>query len=113
MPKEQSEFVKYILELLEPLGDITARGMFGGYAIKKNDLAIAIVVEDEIYFKVDDSNRRDYEKRDSHPFTYDKQGKTITISNWKLPIEILEDQDELIKWAEKSYQVALRAKKIF
>ena len=111
MPKEHNEFLEYILELFEPSGGISTRRMFGGYAIRKNDVPIALIFQDEIYFKVDDSNRPDYEKMNSKPFTYEKKGKTITVSNWKLPIEILEDTDTLMQWIEKSYHVALKAKK--
>ncbi|MBT5654951.1 MAG: TfoX/Sxy family protein, partial [Alphaproteobacteria bacterium] len=104
-------FLEYILELLEPSGGIASCRMFGGYAIRKNGLAIALVFDDEIYLKVDDSNRTDFESMGSKPFTYEKGGKIITISNWKVPIEILEDSEKLIKWSEKAYQVAFKAKK--
>lgn len=111
MTKQQSEFLEYILELLEPSGGISSCRMFGGYAIRKNSLPIALIFDYEIYFKVDDSNRADYEAIDSTPFTYKKGNKTITISNWTLPLEILEDPDILMQWVDKSYQVALKAKK--
>jgi len=60
---------------------------------------------------VDESNQADYEAMSSSPFSYEKKGKTIIVSNWKVPIEILEDPGELIQWTEKAYQVAFRAKK--
>jgi TfoX/Sxy family transcriptional regulator of competence genes len=46
MIKPQSEFLEYILELLEPSGDITSCRMFGGYAIRKNNLPIALIFGD-------------------------------------------------------------------
>lgn len=85
--------------------------MFGGYAIYKFGVTIAIIIEDEIYFKTDNSNIEDYKKLNSKPFTYEKKGKIITMSNWSLPAEILEDQEKLMGFIEKSYQVALKAKK--
>ena len=107
----KNQFLEYILELLDPAGGISSRRMFGGYAVYKNGLAIALIFQDEIYFKVDDSNRADYLAVDSKPFIYEKQGRQITISNWSLPVEILEDSERLMEWTEKAYQVALRAKK--
>ena len=86
--KPRSEFIEYILELLEPSGGISLKRMFGGYSVCKFGLSIALIFEDEIYFKVDDSNRSDYEAINSEPFTYEKKGKTIIVSNWKVPIEI-------------------------
>jgi DNA transformation protein len=103
-----TELYYYILELLEPSQGISLKRMFGGYAVYKFDLPIALIIEDEIYFKVDDSNLADYEVFNSEPFTYEKKGKTIVISNWKVPAEILEDQDRLMEFVEKSYQIAVR-----
>jgi len=102
-----SEFIHYVMELLEPCGGITSCRMFGGYAIRKHGLPIALIFDDEIYLKVDDSNKADYEAYGSVPFSYEKNGKIILVSNWKVPIEILEDVDRLPQWVEKSYQVAL------
>ncbi|MES2677858.1 MAG: TfoX/Sxy family protein [Pseudomonadota bacterium] len=104
-----SQFAQYILELLEPTQGISLKRMFGGYAVYKFGLPITLVIEDEIYFKVDDSNRADYEAINSEPFTYKKKDKTIIISNWKVPIEILEDQERLLRFVEKSYQVAAKS----
>jgi len=111
MSKEKSEFLEYLLELLEPSGGISSRRMFGGYAIRKNGFPIALIFDDEAYFKVDDSNRADYESMGSKPFTYEKGGKTIIVSNWKLPIDIIENQEKLLEWADKSYQVSLKSKR--
>lgn len=108
---QKSEFLEYILELLEVCEGISYKSMFGGYAIYKYGLAIALIADDEIYFKVDDSNRSAYQAMGSKPFTYKKKDKIITISNWSLPVEILKDQDQLIQWVDKSYQVALKSKK--
>jgi len=65
-----NEFLEYILELLEPSGDISSRRMFGGYAIRKNGFTIAFIFEGELYFKVNESNRSDFESAESKPFTY-------------------------------------------
>jgi len=105
----KDEYLDYILELLEPAGDISSGRMFGGYAIYKNKLPIALSFDDTLYFKVDLENQADYQAVGSHPFTYEKGGKTIKISNWMVPIEILDDPEQLLEWTEKAYQVALRA----
>ena len=108
---KKSEFLEYVLEQLEVCENISYARMFGGYVIRKNSLPIALIFDNEIYFKVNESNKEDYKKLGSKPFTYEKKGKTIEISNWKLPIEILEDPEELKKWVEKSYQVSLATKR--
>ena len=106
-----SGFLDYILEQLEPMGDVVRKRLFGGSALSKNGYTFALAFEGTIYFKVDDSNRADYEALGSKPFTYEKKGKTITISNWEVPADIIEDQERLLEWADKAYEVAVRAKK--
>ena len=111
MQSIKNEFLEYILELLEPLEGISSGRMFGGYVVRRNELPIALIFNDEIYFKVDDTNRLDFIAAGSTPFTYNKKGKTITISNWKVSTEVLEDEVTLMSWAYKAYDVSLRAHK--
>ncbi len=111
MPKTRDEFLEYVLELLEPAGNVTSARMFGGHVIRKDGLPIALVIRDEVYFKVDGSNRADYEAIGSEPFTYEAKGKIITISNWKLPVDELEDPERMKEWVEKSCKVALKSRK--
>lgn len=105
-----NEFLNYILELLEPSGGITSRKMFGGCLIRKNGLPIGLVVDGEIYFKVNESNLPDFETLNSEPFSYEARNKTIALSYWRVPIEVLEDQDKLMEWSEKAYQASLESK---
>jgi DNA transformation protein len=107
----KNEFLEYILELLEPMGEISSGRMFGGYVVRQNELPIALIFSDEIYFKVDDTNRQDFITAGLTPLTYNKKGKTITVSNWKVPTEVLEDEITLMAWAYKAYDVSLRAHK--
>jgi len=74
---KSNEFVEYITEdLLAELKGVTSRAMFGGYGIYKDGIIFGIIVDDELYFKVDDTNREEYEKMGSSPFVYrTKEGK--------------------------------------
>ncbi len=103
--------MEYIVELLEPMGGITCKRLFGGNALCKDDIPFALAFADTVYFKVDDSNRKDYEDKGSHPFSYRKGGKEIFVSNWEVPADIIEDQEQLILWAEKAFLVGKAARK--
>ncbi len=63
-----SELVRFLCESLTPLGDITARRMFGGYAVYCDGVVFALVAHDILYFKADDGNRPDYEALGLRPF---------------------------------------------
>lgn len=105
-------FTDYVLEQLALFGGMTARRMFGGQGLFKGGLMFALIADGELFFKVDDSNRSDFEAVKSQPFTYaKKEGKTASLSYWYVPEEIIEDADDLKEWAAKAYAVAVNARK--
>jgi DNA transformation protein and related proteins len=102
-------FVAYVVEQLEPVGAITPRRMFGGVGVYAGDLFFALIDDDVLYFKVDDSNRGDFERAGSGPFRpYGPGGEVMQY--YTVPALVLEDADELARWAAKAIAVA-RAKK--
>jgi len=104
-------YIDYILDLLSPFGRIKVRKMFSSYGVYKDGVFFALVVDDVVYFKVDDTNRSAYQKRGSKPFSYTrKDGKIVAMSYWEVPANILEDQQQLAKWIEKSIAVARGSK---
>ena len=85
--------------------------MFGGWAIYKGGTIFGIIAGGELYFKVDDENRVEFEKLESHPFIYTKKdGKQIAMSYWLVPEEIIEDRDKLLVLVEQSVAVSRRSK---
>ena len=86
--------------------DVTARAMFGGYGVYKDGVIFGIIVDSELYLKVDESNRAEYEKLGSAPFVYRaKGGKELAMSYWKVSAEGLENAEELVRLAEQSYLI--------
>ncbi len=109
--KQHDEFVDYLLELMQPLGPVTARAMFGGYGIYIDDLMFAIVVDDVLYLKTGTHNRPDFEQRGLQPFTYLRDGKTCTMSYSEAPAEVLDDPDTMRTWANGAIEAALKNRK--
>jgi DNA transformation protein len=108
MPVTDS-FVAFVLEQLDPVGDIASKRMFGGVGIYAGDLFFALLDNDVLYFKVDDSNRADFESAGMGPFQpYGPAGEVMKY--YQVPVAVLEDPDELAGWAAKAIAVA-RAKK--
>ena len=104
------ETLEYILDLLHDEQGISYKRMFGGYALLKNELAVALILRSEVFMKVDESNIDDYKLASSKPFTYYKNGKEVSLSNWSIPGDVLEDKDVFVNWFYKSYQVAVNKK---
>lgn len=99
-----TSFHDYVIhDLLGEMSGITSKAMFGGWGIYREGIIFAIIIGEELYFKVDDSNRKDFESMDSRPFTYkNKNGKSITMSYWLVPEEVMENREGLRALVHKS-----------
>ena len=102
-----SGFVDYIIDCLSPYGTINARRMFGGYGLYLNKIIFAIIIDDELYFKADSNLGQEYKQAGSYPFTYQKNDKAVALSYWYVSAEIIETQDLLKDWFNKSLEVAI------
>ncbi len=108
---KQSEFVRYLLDMLQGFGAVRARAMFGGYGIYRDEVMFAIVADDELYVKVDDHSRECFESEGLYRFCYSKNGKTVYMSYYTVPDGAIDNRETLHEWAERGYQAALRARK--
>ena len=111
MPVSPS-FKTFILEQLgRGVPSIRARNMFGGVGIYGGDFFFALIDDDTLYFKVDESNRPDFEARGMGPFRpYGEDGETMGY--YRVPEDLLEDPEVLGQWAEKAIGVARRARSL-
>ena len=101
---KKDDFHDYIMhDVFSGMYGITSRPLFGGHGIYKDGVIFAIIVKDELYFKVGEKNRQDFNKYDSEPFRYTMpNGKKVEMPYRKLPDEIMEDRGALPAWIEKS-----------
>ena len=104
-----NEFVTHLLDLMEPLGPVSARRMFGGYGIYLERMMFALVAGDSLYLKVDDDSRGEFEAAGLEPFRYTKKGKSYQMSYHAAPEDALEDAELLRDWARKAVDAAMRA----
>jgi DNA transformation protein len=104
-----TEFVRYALELLEPVGEVRARAMFGGVGIYQRESIFAIVVDDRLYFKTDDVTSRKFSRLGLGAFTYAARGKTIALQYHEAPPEAFESPDIMRSYALEAIGVARRS----
>lgn len=107
---EEIAFKNYIVELMQSIGLVSAKAMFGGYGIFLNGVMFALIADRVLYFKVDSISEGKFKAKGLEPFTYSKQGKSFKMSYYQAPEETLEDIKEMKSWAQKAYDSALRAK---
>ncbi|HEV2669521.1 MAG TPA: TfoX/Sxy family protein [Gemmatimonadales bacterium] len=110
MPVSPS-FRTFVLEQLgRVIPQVRARSMFGGVGIYAGERFFALIANDTLYLKVDDSNRPDFEARGMGPFMPfgDERDK---MQYYEVPADLLDDPDALRPWAEKSIAVATQRKR--
>ncbi|MBX4205518.1 MAG: TfoX/Sxy family protein [Candidatus Doudnabacteria bacterium] len=108
---KKNDFVEYVIhDVLKLLPQVTARPMFGGYGVYQAGVFFAIIVDDVLYFKVDDTNRADYEKLGSEQFFYPTKKGPMPMAYWNVPEEVMEDHKKAAAWAKKSIAIK-KAKK--
>src|SRR5260370_40820470 len=97
-------------QLSRVVPQLRARAMFGGVGIYAGQLFFALVADDTLYFKVDDSNRPEFERLGMKPFQPYGEGGEV-IQYYQVPPDLLEDPEALRPWAEKAIAVAAKRRK--
>jgi DNA transformation protein len=107
--RSSASFERFVLDQLADLGRVTSRKMFGGIGLYCGTVFFGIIARDELYLKVDDRTRGEYERVGMHPFKPYPNRKT-TMKYYAVPLGVLESGVELTRWAQEAVQAAARAK---
>ena len=106
---EEKEFISYVVDLMQSIGPVSAKAMFGGYGIFLKGLMFGLVADSVLYLKADKETENEFSARELAAFTYHKKGKEFRMSYYQAPEEALEDGEEMNYWANKAYGAATRA----
>jgi DNA transformation protein len=98
-----SEFIQHLLnDHLSDISVLSAKKMFGGYGIYQHKKIFGIVSYDELYLKAKDALAIEYRTAGAEPFTYQKNGKILSLCYFKVPEHIFNNRELLTVWAQKS-----------
>ena len=90
-------FEEFLREQLTPLGRVTTRRMFGKSGVFCDGLMFGVVSDDTLYLRVDDGNRVAFAEAGGFPpLNYEKGGRTIDMSFWRVPERLLDEPDEFV-----------------
>lgn len=103
------DYLEFIQEQLEETGGITYKKMFGGVGLYLDGVMFGGIMGGTLHLKVDDTTRQEFIDRGMTPFYHGKKKKPMA-SYYEVPVEIVEDKDELKTWALKAHKVAVKAK---
>ena len=103
------DYLDYVMDQLSPFGNVETKKMFGGISFFMEGTMFAMIGFGAFRMRVDENNQQDYEEYGMEPvYGADKK---IGMPYWEVPVEILEDSDQLKEWASRALDAAIRGKK--
>ncbi|MEQ8953968.1 MAG: TfoX/Sxy family protein [Gammaproteobacteria bacterium] len=107
--QEQKDFSTWVVDMLQGMGPVRSKRMFGGFGIFLDELMFGLIADNELYFKVDDENRAEFEEHDLMPFTYVKADREMKLSYYQAPAEALDNMEIMLEWGNRGFAAAVRA----
>ncbi|HKX10822.1 MAG TPA: TfoX/Sxy family protein [Stellaceae bacterium] len=104
------DLVAHVLDMLGDWGGVSARRMFSGYGLFRQGAMFGLIARDTFYLRVDDRNRQDFAAAGSRVFAYRRERREVELRGYmECPPDILEDPDEMLRWAKAAAAAALAA----
>jgi DNA transformation protein len=107
----QAQYLAYVLEQLAGLGQLSMRRMFGAVGLYSGERFFAVIDDDTLFFKTNESNYADYEARRMPRFMPTAKRPVGPMGYHQVPADVIEDGEMLVEWARKAVAVARPAKK--
>ena len=102
------EFIAWLHELLDPLGRVATRAMFGGHGLYLDGIIIGLVDEGRLYLKTDADNQQQFADAGCAPFVYMSKHGPMAMSYWTAPDDAMDSTDAMAPWARLALAAALR-----
>lgn len=104
-----SSALEWICDVTRDMGTIRIKRMFGGAGLFCDNLMFGLEADGGIFFKADDVNRPDFEAVGSQPFSYLSKARRVSLSYWRIPEMLVDDEEEMRIWALRAFEAAKRA----
>ena len=102
----------HYIDQLSSWARIDTRPLFGAVAFYLNDHIFAMVWHGGLYFKVDDSSRKEYEAAGSLALGQVNKSDVHALKSYReVPADVTEDCEQLQQWAARAYQAAVKSAK--
>jgi DNA transformation protein and related proteins len=98
----------HAMEQLERAASVSAKTMFGGAGIYLDGLIFGLLDNDRTFFKADDTNAALFDAHEMdwfHPY-----GDERTMPYREVPVEVMEDPEELRTWIDSAVAIAAKKK---
>ena len=98
-------YLSFVLEQLDGVPRIVTRRMFGGVGIYSDGTFFAVIDNDTLFFKVDETLAKRYRDKGMPPFAPIPGAKPM-MGYYQVPPDVLEDATALVGWAKDSISLA-------
>ena len=98
-------YLTFVLEQLQGVPKVVTRRMFGGIGVYSDGTFFAVIDNDTLFFKVDETLAKRYRDKGMPPFMPVPGAKPM-MGYYQVPPDVLEDGSELAKWAKDSLAIA-------
>jgi DNA transformation protein len=99
----------FALELLEGLGPISNRPMFGCGALYSDGLLFGLIDDGVFYLRADDEIVQQFRAGGARQFTYPgKDGEVMSLGYWTVPDAVADDPEAVVELARLSIEAARR-----
>ena len=102
-------YLSFVLEQLDGVKHVVTKRMFGGVGIYSDGKFFAVIDNDTLFFKVDETLARRYRDKGMPPFAPIPGAKPM-MGYYQVPPDILEDAEALARWAKDSLAIAASSK---
>ena len=103
-------FSDYVVELLAGMGRVEARRMFGGAGLFLDGLMFGVLLDDVVYFRVDEALKADLAAQGSEPWVYTRNGEAREMGYWRMPETAADDPDEAVEIGRRSFAATVKRK---
>jgi DNA transformation protein len=101
---KDSSFVDFVLDQLRGMRGVRACRMFGGNGLYQKETFFGIIADGRLYLKTDKRSREQYTNAGVKPFQ--PTPKQTLKRYFEVPVDVLEDDSELVRWAKEAVAVA-------
>lgn len=104
------DFLAHVLELLRPRGRVADRRLFGDHGLYCDRIFFGIVLDNTLYLKADDRNRREFDRAGCDIFSYSRKGKRAKLNFYRAPEDAMDAPHLMLPWARSALSAALRSR---
>jgi DNA transformation protein and related proteins len=101
-----SPLLRTVLDLMSGIGVLRQRKMFGGVYVYCDDLFIATIHDETLYFKANAATAPEFIARGLPVFSYPKDGGVATLQYYQAPPEVFTGNTVMRHWAAKAMLAA-------